>query len=454
MELRDTALHIWDHDRNRIAIQDLGVCSNRHTMRVACRTLQSLALPHFPGRWILMTVLFGTMLVRGQEALRTAIQADRSYEARQAPVVWPEDQLRAGPVRFDVGAVISAEWNDNVNIAEINRQQDYILRPQVNVRALWPITDRTRLSLGAGIGYTIYLEGNRDDRLLLSPDSELAFDMAIRDVQITIYNRVDYSDDLVSEGGVSDARNYARISNTAGVRATWSLHDWRLQAGYSHFNFWSLTDAFQELDRSSEQVFARVAYALAAATQVGIEASGSITDYREPVRSDFHSLSVGPFVEWSVMEDLRVRLRGGYVRYEFEDRPTGPSLGTLDSHYAGLTLEHRLTPFLSHRLGVSRDVQVGINSDYVERFRTDYSIRWALFDPASVSAGVFYEHSSEPHQRNDERYDQVGFSTGFRYQLISRLSTSVSYRFTWRDSNLAGRDYRQNSVAWSLAYRL
>jgi predicted porin len=402
---------------------------------------------------VLVISLVGMIQGHGQEALRTAIQADRSYEARQAPVTWPDDRLRAGPVRFDLGAGFSAEWNDNVNLSANDPRHDYILRPQMNARALWPVTDRMRLSLGAGIGYTVYLEGNRPDRLLLSPDSELAFDMRIKDVAITIYDRVDYSDDLVADAGAVSARDYARISNTVGVRATWSLYDWRLQAGYSHFDFWSLTDEFRYLNRASEQVFARVGYALAPGTQVGLEASGSITRYDQPERSDFSSLSVGPYVEWSLTEDLRLRLRGGYVRYDFEANPTRPDLGTVDSYYLGFTAEHRLTPFVSHRLGAAREVQVGIRSDYEEQFRVDYSVRWTVTDPASVSLGVWYRHSTEPGLAAEAGYHQAGASLGAQYRLTSRFTATAGYRFTRRESNVGGRDYTQNIVSLGAVYR-
>jgi hypothetical protein len=402
---------------------------------------------------VLMGLLIGSRDAVGQEALWTVLEADRSYEIRQEPARWADDPLQAGPVQFEVGAGITAEWNDNVNLAETDRQQDYILRPQVNVRALWPITERTRLSLGAGIGYTVYLEGNRRNRLLVAPDSELAFDMTIRDVLVTVYDQVAYSDDLVSEGALGGDRDYARISNTAGIRATWFVENWRIQGGYSHFNFWSLSDDYRYLNRSSEQFFARVGYALGAVTQVGIEATGSITDYSQPVRSDFHSYSSGPFVEWSVTEDVRIGARAGYVRYVFEDRPIGPSMGTLDSYYVGVSAAQRLTAFFSHRLGVSRDVRVGIISEYEELFRADYSVRWALLDPASISAGVYYENSREPRTGGNERYDRLGFSTSFQYELIRQLTASLAYRFTWRDSNLPGRNYRQNRVAVGLGYR-
>lgn len=405
-------------------------------------------------RRVLPALLLGVAGAHGQEALRTALEADRSLDARQAPGAWPDEGFHAGPVRFEVGAAFSAEWNDNVNISENDPQQDFVLRPLANLRALWPITDSMRLNVGAGIGYTVYVDGTRENRLLLTPDSEIAFDVAIHDVVITVYNQIDYSDDLAAEGGLSDAGgDYARITNTAGVRAAWEHLDWRFQAGYSHFNYWSLSDSFSELDRASHQFFARVGYALAAATQAGVETSGSITDYVEPLRSDFHSVSLGPFVEWSFTEDLQVRLRGGYVIYDFEEQPIGPSLGTLNSYYLGLNVEHTLTDFLSHRLGVTREVRVGTSSEYEEQFRVDYGARWALLEAVSVSAGIFYENTRAPQRIEDERFQRVGFSGGAGYQLTSQLSTGLSYRFTRRDSDLAGRDYTQHSVTLNLAYR-
>jgi hypothetical protein len=423
-------------------------------MRVQSGASLGFAWSRRAGWCVILGLSLAAGHVRAQEALRTAIEADRAYELRQVTASWADDPMRLGPIQLAVEAGLEAEWNDNVTVSDANPLEDYILRPQVDLQASWPMTDPLRLSFGVGVGYTIYLQGNRDDRLLLTPGSELALDLRIQDVLLTLYNQVRYQDDPVSEPGLSETSEFAQVSNTAGVRATWFLQDWRLQAGYSHFNFWSLTDNYRYLDRASDQVYARVGLALAPATQIGVEASGSITRYDRPIRNNFHSASVGPFAEWRVTEHLGLRLRGGYVHYDFEERPGVLRLDPLDTYYVGLTADHRLTPFLSHWLAATREVRVAIEAEYAEHFQAEYGVRWNLLEPVTVSVEVFYDHSNEPRPVQDERYQREGFALEVGWELTERMRAQVGYRFIVRDSNLPVRDYTQNRVLIGLMYRL
>jgi hypothetical protein len=421
--------------------------------------VQSRAYPGFAwSRFACWPVVLGCALAgmdgHAQEALRTAVEADRAYEIRQLTGGWADAPLRAGPMQLAVGTGLEAEWNDNVTISDADPLEDYILRPQLNLQAFWPMTEQLRLSFGVGVGYTIYLQGHREDRLLLSPDSQLAFDMRFRDVLVTVYNQVRYQDDPISEPGLSEGREFAQLSNTAGARATWLLNDWRLQAGYSHFNFWSLTDSFRYLDRASDQVYVRVGLALAPSTQIGMESSGSVTRYDQSIRSDFLSASVGPFLEWRVTEHLELRLRGGYVHYDFEERAGAAPLEPLDTYYLGLAADHQLTRFLSHGVAATREVRVAIEAEYAEQFRAEYGVRWNLLEPVTVSTQVFYDHSREPRPVQDERFHRVGGGLEVGYEVTDRIRAEVRYRFITRDSNLPGRNYAQNSVLLGLRYRL
>ncbi len=390
-----------------------------------------------------------------QEALQTAVQGDRAYEARQPSPTDREPELRAGPVELEIGASFATEWTDNINLSDDDPLSELSLRPQVDLRALWAITDRASLDVATGLGYTFYLEGHRKDRLFLDPNSEIALDIGIKDLLVTAYEHLAYSDDPTSEGGLPGGEeDYAKIENTAGLRGTWFLDDWQAQAGYAHYNYWSLADEFSEMDRASEQVFARGAYAVAAESRAGLEFSGSFTDYSEAVRDDYQSLSAGPFFEWKVTEYFQLALRGGLVRYDFDEPATGPGLGTFDSWYAGINASHHLTENISHSLGVSREAQVSLSNVYEEIYRADYSVRWSPVDPATWSMSLFYEHSTGPGDVVQEQHDQFGVTTGLSYQFSRRFIGDVSYRFTRRTSEIPGQDYLQNLVAVGISYRL
>jgi len=50
-------------------------------------------------------------------------------------------------------------------------------------------------------------------------------------------------------------------------------------------------------------------------------------------------------------------------------------------------------------------------------------------------------------------YERVWVGVSLSRQIIERLAASLSYRYTVRDSDQPGRDYRQNQVTLALDYK-
>ena len=388
-----------------------------------------------------------------QEALRTAVEGDQAYRTRSAPDYRPSDQMKAGPVYFNVGLRYELEWNDNIRYANTNTEADFIHRPQVDVRAVWAATKDTVLSFGAGIGYQKYMDNPDLDRMLISPNSELAWDIPVRDFLFTLYDRFLYSQDVASQGGLSGTAEFPRIENTAGVRGSWTPDHYRFELGYAHYNFFAESATYDYLTRSSEQFFGRAAYRLADATLAGLEASGSLTDYQSPTQQDNQSVSMGPFMDWQILADLRLSLRGGYVVY-FQDLVAGQS-GNVSSYYVGIESNHRLTDYITHGLSAVREVRQSVNqgSELAEQLTARYFVIWAFLNNASLSANFFYEHAKPPQPGTGETYDRLGFGAGVNWQLLRHLSVGLAYRYTTKDSDVPGNDYNQNSVVLSGNYQ-
>jgi opacity protein-like surface antigen len=155
------------------------------------------------------------------------------------------------------------------------------------------------------------------------------------------------------------------------------------------------------------------------------------------------------------MQDLRITLRGGYVIYFFDSGGTTNRTDDLSSYYFGLTVNHRLTDFITHGLSVDRSVQQGLNqgSDVTESLNLSYNVSWAFHRRASVSVSPFYEHGNEPQFGVEEKYDRFGFSLGLSYRFTNQLTSSLGYRYTERSTNFAGRDYQNNSVTFGANYQ-
>ena len=71
------------------------------------------------------------------------------------------------------------------------------MRPQVNINALWPITQLNTLKLDIGLGYAFYLDHSdyNTNGVLLSPGSQLSFDIFVGDFRINFHDRFSLEQD-------------------------------------------------------------------------------------------------------------------------------------------------------------------------------------------------------------------------------------------------------------------
>src|ERR1044072_4040940 len=133
---------------------------------------------------VLALVTFaGVTTTWAQDAVRPSLAGEAASEARRQDIDRLPYNLMTGPVRFRVSATMGIEYNDNINYAEVNEQEDIILHPQINLNGVWPITQINTLTLDLGVGYSIYLDHSEANTngLLISPQSQIAFDIFVGD---------------------------------------------------------------------------------------------------------------------------------------------------------------------------------------------------------------------------------------------------------------------------------
>jgi hypothetical protein len=408
-------------------------------------------------------MLSGTLLP-AQEALRNALLEDKSVLARQVSPSGDTEFHKAGPLQFNMGLSYSGEFNDNVNLSEVQREGDFIQRPQLDVHGFLPVTKTAQLSLGMGIGYEIYADHSELNTLFLNPDSEVAYDFSAKDFTFTFYDRFTYSKEVESVGALSGVAQFPRLENSIGTRVTWAPSRWTYQAGYTHSSFITSGTSgndFSYLDRSSEQFFARVAYGFAPATQAGLETSVALTDYVSTTRADNNSYSVGPYVEWQVTEALTLSVHGGLTYLAFDSVSATPTaLGTasysLNTYYASLQINQHLTQFISHGLSLVHEVEPGVNegSDYLESTHGEYRANWSMTQNMTVGMNFQYEHGTEGSVAAvTQQYDRFGAGFSASRKLSARLTAGVAYNYWRRISKEGGGDYYQNQASISLRYQ-
>ena len=249
----------------------------------------------------------------GQDALFNSLSLDQSTADRSTQLVnQSAAQAHWGPVQFSAGASTGFSYDDNLNGSEVDPQSDVVTRAGISLDGFWPATDQSQLQFGTSIGYDEYLRYTGNNGLEISPDSALTYSVSLAEVVVTLFDQLSYTRQVRTEAALANVTTLPQLDNNVGLRAEWDPGHWVWLASYSHDNFWS--DAAHEyLNRSSEYLVVRAGWRFAAATQMGLEASDSITDYELDTQNNNQNASLGGYLDWKARPSLTLNLRGGLV---------------------------------------------------------------------------------------------------------------------------------------------
>ncbi len=420
------------------------------------------------GLVLILPLLFATQIVRAQDAIRPSLAGEAAAEARRQSLDRIPYNILVGPVRFRMSATAGIEYNDNVNFAEVNEQEDFVFRPQVNFNALWPITQLNTLRLDLGIGYAFYLDHSEynTNAILLQPNSQLSFDVFVSDFRINFHDRFSLEQDPVGEPGLSNVADYGRFENTAGVSVLWDMNKAVVTFGYDHYNFIATNDDFSYLDRHAEILMGTISVAATSTTGVGLEGNYVFTRYDQDLLNDSDTFSLGAFVETQITNYLEAAARGWLPEYFFRWQYRGPGTlpsgissraapsfptyndsANLDDYYINLLLSHRINASLTQRLSVGHEAQLGVNSNYIELNYIRHTATWNIINRTLLATELFYEDADDSGGFIDEHLQRYGGALSLGYQLTRHVTLGARYQYTRKDSDVPLRDYKQNRVS-------
>jgi len=435
-----------------------------------------------PLLFLAITLLAG-LRVSAQDAVRPSLAGEDAYDARQEDVSRIPYNLLLGPVRFRVGATVGVEYNDNINYAEVNKEEDVIITPDLTLDAIWPVTQLNTLRLDLGIGYSFYLDHSEDDTngVLIAPKSQLAFDIFVGDFRINLHDRFELQQDPIQEGVLSNTANYGRFENTAGVSVLWDLNKVLVEVGYDHYNFIATNSDFDYLNRDAEIVGGSVAFIVNPTITVGVEGNAVWSNYfndnsSEGVLNDTDDYSVGGFVEATLTNNLKVRLAGGYQHMDFGNNfvifPLAgfglvpfPDHQTLEDYYVNGLITHRINAQVTQTLSAGHENQPGIQSNFITLNYVRHTVSWNLIRNVLLSTEFFFEEAQESGgpingtiltvlngQPVGETFHRIGGAITLGYQLTPHVTLGLRYQGTSKDSNGFLRDYNQNRISLDGTY--
>lgn len=402
-----------------------------------------------------VSLLCTSSVVHAQDAIRPSLAGEAASEARQPDIDRIPYNLLLGPVRFRVSATMGVEYNDNINLSETNEQDDFILRPQVNFDAVWPITQLNTLRMDIGVGYAWYLDHSNANTngVLIAPGSQLAFDIFVGDFRINMHERPSLQQDPIAEPALSNVIDYGRFENVAGVSVLWDLNKALLTVGYDHYTYISTTSDFDYLNRNAEELSGSMSFAVTSTTSVGVEGNAVFTYYDQNVLNDSTTYSVGGFVETQLSNYLKVRFAGGYQWIDF-DHNFVDFFGfmfldkkDLADYYANVLVSHRINSTLKQTLSAGHESQLGVNSNYITLNYIRHTVSWNIIRNTLLSTEFFFEDADDSGGFIDEHLHRFGGALTVGYQLTPHVTLGARYQYTQKDSDVLLRDYKQNRVS-------
>jgi hypothetical protein len=438
------------------------------------------------GFGLLVLLLFAAPIVRAQDAIRPSLAGEAASESRRQSIDNIPYNLQLGPMKLRFSATIGFEYNDNVNLAEdgsallpsptgpvlvtTQQQSDFIIRPQVNVNVLWPITQLNTFKLDLGVGYAFYMDHSNYDTngVLVNPGSQLAFDIFVGDFRINLHDRFSLEQDPVAEVSLSNVADYGRFQNTAGVSVLWDLNAAVVTVGYDHYNFISTTSTFDYLNRNAEMVNGSIAFTPSSTMSVGLEAAFVDTYYDQNILNDSITYSVGAFLETQITGYLKLRVAGGYQNINFDNTGLVNDPHDLHDYYANALLSHRVNSVLTQSISAGHETQLGINSNYIKLNYVRHTANWNILYHTLLSTELFYEDADDSGGGGPlflpvpgvvlfnpfvaEHIHRYGGAFTLGYQLTQHVTLGLRYQYTQKNSDQPLRDYSQNRVSLDGTY--
>jgi len=368
--------------------------------------------------------------------------------------------LRYGPVRYRPGATLGISYTDNAFYSH-DAREDILVRPEVKLAALWPISEMNALRLTLGLSYEWYLKNTRlnGDLPLVNPGSEMTFYVFVGDFRIQVHERFSYQESLffntLSGDGerfynFNDVGTFARLDNQVGFDVDWDLNKLVLSVGYNHESFNSTTTSFEYLDRASEWFTASASFSLGDKVHAGLEAEASIHDYeQEGSLIDHWRMRVGPFLDIQTEQKIELRAGGGFDTAKYDDSPAGNA--DYDSYYFYGRIRQQ-TRLFTHSLTGGREHFLGSNANNLRTTYGRYTISSSAIDHVELGANVSVNFAEEfgGSFTEDFTYYGAGLNVGWLFHKYWR--SDLAYEFRLKESEAALRDFHRNRVTLSVTY--
>lgn len=310
--------------------------------------------------------------------------------ARRAAALTPGYyNLALGPTAWRFSSGLGLQFDDNVELTEVNPESDFIFTPSINAQMLWPITDKNSLDLALGLGYSAYVLNPGLSRLYITPGSGLSFNVYSGDFTLNLHDRIAITENAYQDPTVVGNGDYSQLQNAVGLAALWDLNKAVLRAGYDHVNYVALSGGQNTSDGQVETVYGTAGYRAWPTVVTGVELGGGLINYTAADQPDAVQWNAGGFAQALVSDYLRVQGSVGYTVYAPQQSSPSSTASEFSGIYLQLSVAHRISEYLNYTLSGGRAVNLAFYGGTIESYFVNWTASWNVLRKVSASRFPF-----------------------------------------------------------------
>jgi len=399
----------------------------------------------------------------GQNDAASALVSDRQsvvgQDAAQAGYFSDQNQpynLQLGPVSLRCDANLSANYNDNINVAYTGRESDMYFEPLVNFHLLWNATEINSLTFDMGVGYQAYLDHTGNNGFVISPDSasKLQFNIFVGDFKFNVHDIFSLEQDPLTEGQLSNTSQFVRFENTAGVRVDWDLNsDVVLSLGYDHMNYWVFETQYDYLNNQSDTISPSVSVVVGPTISAGVTSSFSTVRYDQDVQNNYTSVSAGPFVTAQLSDYINLNAGVGVYIADYSQGGLNGDTSNNDTYYANIGVSHRINDVLTQSLTAGRQALPGLTSNFTNQYYAYYTLNWQALSVFQVQTNLSWQNLEDSNATIRQTSNIYSARLNLTYSLNDHSSLQLGYQYTLKDANPVPQGYYQDLVTLGYQYQ-
>ena len=387
--------------------------------------------------------------------------AEAAEARRKAATTIDYYNLQLGPTAWNFSSGLESDYISNVHYTEDNPEGDIILRPQINTRMRWPVSDQNSINLALGGGYSAYVNNSTLDQIFINPGSELSFDLYVGEFWINLHDRITITENTYQNASLAGSGDYSQLMNVLGLTPVWDLNKTIVRASYDHVNWESIgtgntgQNMWIQPSGNSEVFSTSAGYALRPGTLLGVEMGASLVTFSATTTNTYYpsanQWNAGGFYDTPVSEYIHFTAHAGYTAYSPQSSAAITSSSDSSGVYVQLDMRHRVNEYVEYSLSAGRSIGVVSYGSAVDRYFAQWQASWRILRKVTLGTSFVYEHGTQLSGWS-ETYDQYGPGISFSRPITAKLTSSLGYQLYSRNSDMPGRKYTTSIVSLNLNY--